>query len=317
MKGAIAYDDATKDSWRGWKWNAITSMLCGDRATPSRKASILQKKTVLYLAGPKDLDRRKALSHGFANHNVIAIDVVKSRIASIRCQGGFGICSSMQAVLLNWPANWTIDVVDCDLCSGVVSDVLDLALILKICPAITENTVFSGNLMRGRDRASNELRQSIGGGVVKRSDAWTRAISCPISSHMANGTFNVSEDELIYKPEGVIKTNSYRSKTSGQVFDSIIHFIPKRDTDWCRTWKGVADKHLKQCQELGLSKGLQRQFEDYLASNRKEMDEAVSIARKFGKFLGQKCKDHKASRKIAALRAMRTMYLEKTKWNAE
>ena len=230
MIGAIAYDDPAKDAWRGWKWNAIANAACGfnDRIPPREKARRLSEKTVLYLVGPDDHDRKRALARGFANHNLIAIDLVQERVDEVRRAGGLAICGSLQQVLLNWPHDWPIDVIDADLCSGITKDVIGLARCLLACPAFESQSVLSLNMMRGRDAESNELRSTLNAmfpqykhGAKHRGLNW--------SMHLAIEVIAMGKCNPTHEAVGVIfeiqraSINSYRSKTSGQFFDSCVH----------------------------------------------------------------------------------------------
>jgi hypothetical protein len=328
--GPNAYSDPTKDTWRGWKWNAIAEKLCGKRCSPSARADILQRKTVLYLCGPDDCDRRKLLALGFANHNCFAVDIFKPRIAEIRDKGGFGMCSSMQALLFAWPVDFRLDVIDCDLCSGLVADVFDLALAFSSCAGVRGATIFSGNFMRGRDADSHSLRAAIGDGIgsdgaVKRSRAWLglMALRDPAQLYFDRG--EVVRDSIDYSTFRQLRTESvigeYRSKTSGQWFDSVIH--EARFTTFA---KGIIREHESLEKDVqAVSKELTDVDDSVLGKRKKtilsrvlaayrEMSELNTDVQVSGKGmaasgLSRKCCDKKASRKIAALRAMRTMAL--------
>lgn len=318
MIGATEYADPSKDSWRGWKWNTIARLICGDRATPSLKASRLQNKTVLYLAGPQDLDRRKALSHGFANHNLIAVDVVRDRIQAIRDDGGFGICSSMQAVLFNWPGDWHIDVIDCDLCAGIVEDTWDLSAAVCACRGVSKRTVFSGNFLRGRDQASNRVRRLISDGVVRRSEVWCY-LHCQrepleyMNLEELNGC--TVDREYLEELKNSAVHGSYVSKTSGQTFDSVIHYVV--NCSFGKFWddKRHADESLGRWFRKPTCDGEARALERYKTAIQKHSEyilktakskELSAIYRTLGESLNKKCRDKKAHRKIAAMRAMRT-----------
>lgn len=245
MRGAESYVDPSKDTWRGWKWNAIAraALQFNERLPPSERARRLSQKTVLYLVGPDDHDRQKALSKGFENHNLIAVDVVQERIDEVRAAGGIGICAPMQQVIRHWPHDWPIDVIDADLCSGFVADVRALMFCMFANPAVHSNAVVSVNLMRGRDEHSNGIRdlckiasQFIPAGeecphdIVKhRGSNWLMNLQFHL--HRLKG-FGIYPDGFIgLDPETVRNNfrawnpsvNSYKSKTSSQYFDSVVH----------------------------------------------------------------------------------------------
>ena len=177
MKGINGYYSGTKETWRGWKWNSIAHVALeyDDRIPPSERARRLSQKTVLYLVGPEDFDRKKAMAKGFANHNLIAIDLVQERVDEVRRNGGLAIRGSLQTVLLNWPSDWLIDVVDGDFCSGLVNDIGELPFCLHGCRGMHEKTVVSLNLMRGRDAHSNITRECLNNEVLVPSI--TRSLS--------------------------------------------------------------------------------------------------------------------------------------------
>lgn len=146
-QGLIAYDAKAKRDWRGWQWNRIAERL----AVPVENA------TVLYLCGPDDIDREKAVARGFRNENLIAIDIVRANIVRARNAGGFGIAHDFLDVLWAWPDEWPIDVIVADWCSGFTGGALTFLQALFFSPA-SANAVVAVNLMRGRDASSNELR---------------------------------------------------------------------------------------------------------------------------------------------------------------
>lgn len=166
MKGLDQYTSGTKETWRGWQWNRIVERLCGikhiggpgDRG-PAWRRQILKNKTVLYLVGPEDADRPLALRHGFANQNVIAIDLRQDRVNAVRRNGGVAIHGSLQQIIAHWKENWSIDVIVADFCHGLTKDALALHPILMAQPAFAAGGVLAINMMRGRDADSNEIRE--------------------------------------------------------------------------------------------------------------------------------------------------------------
>lgn len=215
MIGVDEYVDASKDTWRGWKWNRIAdAAVRWAKLPPTEKARRLSHKTVLYLVGPDDKDRAKALSKGFASHNLVAIDLVQGRVDEVRRSGGLAICGSLQQVIANWPKDWPIDVVDADFCSGWVSDVSCLKNILLGSPAMVPDTVFSINLMRGRDSNCNNLRQFLD--IKHRGELWGKL-------HLLHASILQSGESETPLQRTRPEWTQYRSKTSGQWFDSVVH----------------------------------------------------------------------------------------------
>lgn len=243
MIGAVAYDDPAKDAWRGWKWNTIAAQLTGwKRLNPKEQARQLQNKLVLYLVGPDDCDRKRAVARGFSNHNLIAVDIVQERVDEVRARGGFAIRGSLQQLVANWPSDWPLDVIDGDFCSGATNDVLNLASCLGCSQAVRKATVVSLNMMRGRDSQSNCIREAFRS--LSNADRDVIAAKLPgmigvrdIAKHRAATWFaNLLLGEWPYsnrfekaldcdwiRHELNPRTNWYRSKTSGQCFDSVIY----------------------------------------------------------------------------------------------
>lgn len=244
MKGATQYDDAAKDAWRGWKWNTIASAATGWLDLPPKeRARRLSDKTVLYLVGPDDHDRKRAMARGFRNENLIAVDLVQERIDEVRAAGGFGIRGSLQQLIMNWPEDWPIDVVDGDFCSGLTNDITSLPWCFIMSPSIQRDTIVSLNMMRGRDAQSNWLRDLIceltkhhtdrhdaESQMKHRAANWSHLlfdIEFKMSIHFGYHTAR-SENSMDTRTREMVnewnpKANSYKSKTSGQFFDSIVH----------------------------------------------------------------------------------------------
>lgn len=288
MQGATAYDDPAKDAWRGWKWNSIAAAATRwRRLPPSEMARQLSGKTTLYLVGPDDHDRKRALARGFANHNLIAVDLVQDRVDEVRAAGGLAIRGSLQQLIMNWPHDWPIDVVDADLCSGLVNDVGELPNCFYLSRAMHADTVISINLMRGRDAHSNGIRQCLKNhceplfakmpgsdkchDIVKhRASNWlmslagftrqVKDIACGVPDMFdeqgRRGVFlSAREVRELYQEVWNPVINSYRSKTSGQVFDSVVHRwgaqvvdqdgIPKKS--WTDQREAVTEKLSAKC----------------------------------------------------------------------
>lgn len=297
MIGAEAYVDASKDTWRGWKWNAIANAALGftTRIPPSEKKRRLSTKTVLYLVGPDDRDRPKALDRGFLGHNLIAVDLLQERVDAVRKAGGLAIRGSLQMILSNWPKDWPIDVIDGDFCSGLVEDVATLACCLRVCAGMHPDTVVSLNLMRGRDPASNStrdniarighfLRQSLGGSSnlnmkKHRGINWIAHLMWHFGS-MIHGSVENGRYRDVLMDEDLVDDLinelwmphfwSYRSKTSRQYFDSVVH-----------RWGGNKNLHSQQ----------------FIESSRIAIHNSISVIARG---------DDALRGRIAALRAVRT-----------
>jgi hypothetical protein len=146
-QGLTQYRAGSKRNWRGWQWNRIVERL----AVPPEDA------TVLYLCGPEDLDRAKALEKGFRTENLIAVDVVEENVRRVRAGGGLAICHDLHELILNWPTDWPIHGIVADYCGGLSGTTLPLRAALMFSPA-TYGAIVSANFLRGHDAASNEIR---------------------------------------------------------------------------------------------------------------------------------------------------------------
>lgn len=144
MIGMDIYKGLPKQTWRGWQWNRIAESI--DRARIPRDDA-----TVVYLCGPNDIDRASAISKGFSNCNLIAVDINEDNVAAVRRSGGIAICNSIEQVIAEWPANWPIDAVLLDYCCGFTRDVCCMFHIMDKSTAVHTTTTIAVNLLRGRD----------------------------------------------------------------------------------------------------------------------------------------------------------------------
>lgn len=160
MVGLESYDGGEKQSWRGWQWNRIAEMLPGCRQgmRPSQLRSAARKAVALYLCGPDDMDREKALRSGFLNHNLIAVDIDEDNIENVRRTGGLGIVGNLADAIAMWPPTLMPSAIVADLTGGLTKSALDIHAALVLSGAIRAGTVVSINLLRGRDPQTNEWR---------------------------------------------------------------------------------------------------------------------------------------------------------------
>jgi len=240
--GLDSYDNGTKNTWRGWQWNQIVAHLpeFHARTVPSKGSAaerrVTSTKTVLYLAGPEDLDRAYAIAHGFMAENLIAIDREQTAIDSIRLSGGIGICGSLEATLAAWPANWKIDVLIADFCCGLTKSSIFVALEVIQNPSLA-NAVVAFNGMRGRDAISNDFRawcvaRGIPAEHVKHRgqlffcfvafalSSWIHGLNQRPTAEACHATVTQLWD--LGKPVA----SKYYSKGSGQWFDSVVFGFP-------------------------------------------------------------------------------------------
>jgi len=171
-QGLDEYTAGSKKNWRGWEWNRIVERLM----VPVEDA------LVLYLCGPDDLDRKKALEKGFRPENLIAVDLLEDNVRKVRNAGGIGISHDFGALVREWPADWPIDVIVADFCKGFDRYIARFGLDLLTSPGVSpwvENgtlwygdtmrhfcvedfrTVLAINLQRGRDAWSNGIRNNL------------------------------------------------------------------------------------------------------------------------------------------------------------
>lgn len=62
---------------------------------------------------------------------------------------------------MNWSNKNPIDIIDADLCCGFTDSIRKLMIRMICSNGIAENTILSINLMRGRDKATNTIREII------------------------------------------------------------------------------------------------------------------------------------------------------------
>ena len=156
----IDYSCRAKDQWRHWVWNRISERIPKvNMATGERRS----QATVLYLVGPDDHDRELAISKGFADLNVIAVDIDRKCVAAVRQKKHLGICGRLEDLLTMWPADWPIDAVLADFTCG-----LDRKTMMGFMASLFVSrglrmgrTVLAVNIQRGRDPDSNSLWDAV------------------------------------------------------------------------------------------------------------------------------------------------------------
>lgn len=165
MAGLDSYQNATKETWRGWAWNQIVERLApGKHLSWKAKCRSMQDKTILYLCGPDDVDREMGLKRGFQNHNLIACDIDKDCIVTVRKNGGIGVSSSLSDVLWMWPMDWRIDAVLADFtCGANYQTIMTFGRSLIHSSGVNGGCVAVVNLLRGRESQINEIREFITG----------------------------------------------------------------------------------------------------------------------------------------------------------
>jgi hypothetical protein len=110
----------------------------------------VDKALVLYLSGRDDEDRQVALSKGFKDHNLIAVDDSREIVDSLRRDGKLAIHGDIWDVISHWGGE-RIDVFYPDLCCGLERSVIAIARTLFIHRCL-RNSVVIFNLQRGREK---------------------------------------------------------------------------------------------------------------------------------------------------------------------
>lgn len=135
------YKSGHKSNWR----RHAANLVC-ERLKDKKNA------TVLYLAGPADLDRRVYCKKGFSGNNMIAVENNPEAIKSLRQKRVPVVPYSLGDVLENWPSSWPIDVLIADYCCGLSEEVGYLAWAMCVRPIWAKHSVIIVNLKRGREQ---------------------------------------------------------------------------------------------------------------------------------------------------------------------
>ena len=152
-----SYQNGTKACWRGWVWTQIERRL--------RLSGVnIKQATAAYLAGPENNDRLHAISKGFKEQNLIAVDINQENVKRIRREGVLAVQEYIGRLCV--VADKPIDAVIVDYCGGVTESARAEMLLLLSSKSIHQNTVIVWNFLRGRDGGvsgvfSAETRQSI------------------------------------------------------------------------------------------------------------------------------------------------------------
>ena len=145
------YNNAEKKRWRKWVWQRIA-----ERYGPRRKRATAR---VLYLAGLKDYDRRRAVHEGFSPNNLMIAEIDGAAVKSHRESGRVSIRGDICEIAACGLFGDRFDVVFADLCGDIKEQEIRLAK-AYVCGAISEGGVLAINLCRGHSR--NPLVKNIG-----------------------------------------------------------------------------------------------------------------------------------------------------------
>jgi len=143
MQGGLEnYKVGSKNNWRRRMWNQAVRRL-------RHKGVRISEARVLYLSGEQDLDRPVALSKGFDEANLFAVDRSKDVVASLRRRGVIAICGNFVHVFDNWPEHSPIDFCFADFCCNLNRQ--PLALVGEVLVYKRSSPVVAVNMMRGRE----------------------------------------------------------------------------------------------------------------------------------------------------------------------
>lgn len=218
---ADKYDNPTKDTWRGWAWNQIAS-----RVPPG--------SLVMVLCGDTDMDNRHAMRRGL---RCVGIDIRQDGVDVFRAGGGIAVKDKIHRQL------WLLKPqgVILDMLGGItVPSFVDPVMASWIsCQAI----VWNG--LRGRDTLGGKLsRESKSLTVLQYKDRVSQRgiagvhrgkLGIVLMSGLANAILYGDKSEGLnhfphrHPTQGFLddfcrmtkpEFSSYRSKDSGQHFDS-------------------------------------------------------------------------------------------------
>lgn len=204
------YDFGVKRNWRRWLWNRIADRL----SVPPSEA------VVLYLAGQNDFDRSIAISKGFRNENMIAVEKDSSAFYELKKKGILVIHGDLFEILNSWPPNQRIDVIIADLCSGLEARLLNNFYYSVGFPNIS-NCVFAVNVLRGRDPSSNEFRLGAQGHISpiffdsKLPQDHKKHRGCLLYSHWLLTATSFCSGRIFIAPDGSYEFNGDKSFFNG------------------------------------------------------------------------------------------------------
>lgn len=222
------YDNATKETWRGFAWNQVSERL---KRVPG------SQQRVCVLAGDIAADRECATKRGL---ECVAVDCNLSAVKNYRRAGGVAIQDRLKNQILTLQPHALI----ADLVSGITPEVVSMYWsALGLCDVV----VF--NLLRGRDKGIGDRAQELAEANVQVPEYTGRHASwSPIGKHRGRLLYIMGVAAQIdaycklknISPTGVEcvsaanrVTNriademrprfySYRSVDSGQYFDTVV-----------------------------------------------------------------------------------------------
>jgi len=150
------YKFGQKNNWRKWAWNRAKEIISQGGVLP-------KNANIMYLAGMQDLDRAVATSKGFNPNNMIAVDINSRVVNHAREKKCLAVKSDLNSAIAAISLlNKKIDVLVCDLCCGLTTQIKELIDLLSRGCIYNENTMLNSyplsdsaaiiiNLLRGRD----------------------------------------------------------------------------------------------------------------------------------------------------------------------
>lgn len=219
------YDYGNKRQWRRWVWNRIAERT-NDRAN----------QIVLFLAAENAEDIQYAERVGFRSRNMIAVEKDRQVIKTLRDLGVLTIEGELCEVMTNWPKLKTVSIVHADFCCGLNASVLSGFIEATGLPAFADS-VFSVNLLRGRDPSTNQERARFKSVQVQGVNPLHRGVhlyTYAIYKNFLQDSEALTAKEFIKVAEGIetisrIAFNSYRSTAGSQVFDSVVWKNPLKE----------------------------------------------------------------------------------------
>jgi hypothetical protein len=224
----VKYNNATKQTWRGWAWNRVAEKLI-----PGQK--------VMVLVGDGSFDLSVGISKGF---EVIGVDLQPDNVSKFRSLGGVAILDTIENQLYSFKP----DAVIFDYTGGITKDRMR-----AVSDACRFCSVVVANFLRGRDplavSLSRDLRPIVSDGEKHRGRIAAAFTALDLSRRLFEGIDGLDDDRYLYMSDirqDAIKGDgqkaiefcmemlrlhspcyySYRSKDSNQQFDSVCMSMP-------------------------------------------------------------------------------------------
>lgn len=285
--GLEIYDASSKEDHRRWLWNRLAQ-----RTRPTNRFG-------LYLCGPEDRDRQVAMTKGFSNGGLVAVDISEEYISRIRRAGGRGIASDIGDVLRHWN-DGPLDFVAIDSTSTIES-VLRWYADGHLSGAITRRTAVYLNIQRGREKALSPYCAQMLAEGKKHRGLW--AISHLVHYWMAKecgpewdtNAGTVAHIEMFERAWSLCAPNFSRYRSSKVMMDSVVF----------RGWPDDTSMHSRIAKDF---------MPPGLGLNAKARVRLLSAAKSTIAAIG--CKGHlsrnerKTRLKLAAAKALRTKELQ-------